>query len=139
MIKKTFSTTTNEITSAQIWTLMADIDNWKTWDSGVEHSELRGRFETGSTFLLKPKGGPKVMIQLLAVEPVTYFKDKTTFLLAKMYGEHWYEETPEGVKITITMTMKGLLAGLWNKIVMKDIVTHLADDVQCQIAAAKKL
>jgi hypothetical protein len=56
-----------------------------------------------------------------------------------MCGEHWYEDVPGGVKITVTMTMKGMLATLWNKIVMKDIAAHFEEDVTSQIAASKKL
>jgi len=56
-----------------------------------------------------------------------------------MYGEHFYENTPEGLKMTITMTISGFLAFLWNKIVMQDIVNHLAEDIKTQIHEAKKL
>ncbi|MEJ7681904.1 MAG: SRPBCC family protein [Segetibacter sp.] len=139
MIQKTFSTTTTLITKEQIWKLMSDVNNWKTWDETVEYAELQGEFKTGSTFILKPKGGPKVKINLMDVQRPIYFKDKTTFPLAEMYGEHWYEDTPQGLKITVRMTMKGLLAALWNKLVMKDIVDNMEYDINSQIAAAKKL
>ena len=56
-----------------------------------------------------------------------------------MYGEHWYEETPQGLKITVTMTNTGILSALWNQIVMKDIVSRLADDQKALIEAAKKI
>lgn len=131
--------TTTAVTQAQIWQLIADVDNWNRWDAGVTSSRLHGRFETGHSFTLQPQGGPKVRIQLEEVREREYFRDLTRFPLAKMYGEHWYEVTPEGLKLTITMTMKGLLAPLWNKIVMKNIVAGLEQDVQCQIAAAAKL
>jgi hypothetical protein len=139
MIQKTFSTTTTHATQEQLWKLMSNINAWKTWDNTVEHAELQGEFKTGSTFLLRPKGGPNVKIKLVDVQPLTYFKDQTTFPLAKMHGEHWYEKTPQGLKITVTMTMTGLLAVLWNKIVMKNIVAHLEEDIKNQVAAAGKL
>ncbi|KQN36049.1 polyketide cyclase [Pedobacter sp. Leaf41] len=138
MLQKTFSLTTKEINKEQIWKLMSDVNNWKNWDTSVENSELKGKFETGSGFLFKPKGGPNVNIKLIDVKPYTYFKDETNFPLAKMNGEHWYEETAEGLKITITMTMTGALSFLWNRIVMKGIVAQLEDDITNQIKNASK-
>ncbi|NML39818.1 polyketide cyclase [Chitinophaga sp. G-6-1-13] len=139
MIQHSYSLTTTAVTQAQIWKLISDIDNWKSWDTGVTSSQLHGRFETGQHFTLQPQGGPKVRIQLEEVRANEYFRDLTRFPLAKMYGEHWYEVTPEGLKLTVTMTMKGLLAPLWNKIVMKNIVAGMEEDVQRQIEAAGKL
>lgn len=139
MIQKTYSQTTTEISREKIWQLMSDVNQWKTWDESIDDASLDGEFKTGSQFMLKPKGGPKVRIRLTDVRPDGYFKDQTSFPLAKMHGEHWYEETPEGLKITTTMTMTGLLARLWYKMVMKDIAANLASDINTQISAAKKL
>jgi Polyketide cyclase / dehydrase and lipid transport len=139
MQQKTISTITRECTKEQIWKLMSNVNDWNKWDNSVEFSELQGEFQTGSTFLLKPKGGPKIRIGLEEVKPVAYFKDRTTFPLAKMYGEHWYEDTPEGLKVTVTMTITGLLSGLWYKLVMKDIVQRQPEEIQTQIAEAKKI
>jgi hypothetical protein len=139
MIQHTFSMHTSKIVAAQIWQLMADVDNWKTWDDTVEKSKLNGPFEAGSTFLLRPKGGPNVNIKLVDVQPQKYFKDETRFPLAKMHGEHWYEETSKGLKITVTMTMRGPLSFLWNKLVMKGIVGGLEQDIKNQVEAAKNI
>ena len=139
MQQKTFSTITTACTKEQIWKLMSNVNDWNKWDNSVEHSELQGDFKTGSVFLLKPKGGPKVRIKLVEVKPPAYFKDQTMFPLAKMNGEHWYEDTPQGLKITVTMTITGLLSGLWYKLVMKDIVQRLPEEIKSQIAEAKKL
>nr|WP_305049520.1 hypothetical protein [Elizabethkingia bruuniana] len=56
-----------------------------------------------------------------------------------MYGEHLYEETKDGLKITITMTVEGILGFIWVKLVAKDIVDNLADDISNQIKNANKL
>lgn len=139
MITKTFSTITKEITAEQIWKLMTDVNGWKRWDTSVDYSELHGEFKAGIFFTLKPKGAPKIKVQLLEVRSPFYFKDVTNFLLAKMYDEHLYEDTSEGLKITSTLTMHGPLAFLWNKIVMKNIVGHLPEDIKLQISEAKKI
>lgn len=139
MITQSYSFTTREVNKEQIWKLLSDVDNWKNWDTSIHDAKLVGEFKTGSSFILHPKGSGKIKIKLVDVRPTSYFKDLTVFPLAKMYGEHWYEETPDGLKITIKMTIQGLLASLWNRIVMKDIVKHLPDDVVMQIEASRKL
>ncbi|MCZ8342423.1 MAG: SRPBCC family protein [Leptospira sp.] len=139
MIKNSYSFITKEITQEQIWALIKDVNQWKNWDTKLENSELIESFSPGNHFVIRPKGGPNVKIQLVEVREKSYFKDLTKFPFAKMYGEHFYENTSEGLKITITMSISGPLAFLWNKIVMKDIVTHLPEDVKTQIHEAKKI
>ena len=139
MIQKTFTLTTTEVSQEQIWKVISNVNQWSVWDVGVEFAELQGKFESNSSFLLHPKGGPKIKIKLVEVRERTYFKDMTTFPLAKMYGEHWYEETPQGLKIIVTMTITGILAALWYKIVMKDIVAGLEKDQKALITEATKI
>ncbi|MCL1665884.1 SRPBCC family protein [Elizabethkingia ursingii] len=139
MWRKSYSIITKEVTKEQIWKLTTDINNWKNWDNSVEDSKLLGDFKVGSLFILKPKGGPKVKIKLVEIEPNKKFTDLTEFPLAKMYGEHLYEETRDGLKITVTMTVKGLLSFVWVRLVAKDIVNNLVDDIANQIKNAKKL
>ncbi len=134
-----YSIVTNEVTKEQLWKLTTDIDNWKNWDDTVEYSKLLGGFAVGQYFMLKPKGGPTVKIKLIEIETFKKFIDLTTFPFATMYGEHLYEETAQGLKITITMTVRGLLSKLWVKLVAKDIVDHLPQDIANQIAHAKML
>lgn len=139
MWTKSYSAITAEITKEQIWKLTTDINNWKNWDDSVEYSALLGEFKVGNYFILKPKDGPKVKIKLLEIIENKKFTDLTTFPLAKMYGEHIYEETTEGLKITITMTVKGVLSFLWVRLVAKGIVDYLPTDVANQIANAKRI
>ena len=139
MIQKTFLTITKEIRAEQIWKLMTNVDDWKRWDKSITASRLHGQFAAGSFFTLKPKGGPDVKAELLEVKAPSYFKDITKFPLARMYDEHLYENTPEGLKITSVLTMKGPLAFLWHMIVMKDLAAQMPEHIQEQIAEAKKL
>jgi polyketide cyclase/dehydrase/lipid transport protein len=139
MWSKTHSIVTKEVTREQLWKLYSDIDNWHTWDSGVESARLEGKFEVGSYFQLKPKGGPKVRIQLVEIIPNRKFVDMTRFPLAKMYGEHTFEDTTEGVRMTITMKVEGILAGLWRRIVAQGIVDKLPGEMAHQVRTAAAL
>jgi hypothetical protein len=63
----------------------------------------------------------------------------TRFPLAKMFGEHRFEETSEGLKITTTMTMYGILSKLWVKLVAQEIADAVPADIEQQIKTASKL
>jgi len=139
MWTRTYSVTTKKVTKEQIWKLVADVNNWHTWDNSIEFAKLEGRFEKGNYFTLRPKGGPNVKIKLIETVENKKFTDLTKFPLAKMYGEHLFEETSEGLKVSCTISVKGLLGFLWVKIVAKKIVESLPTDVQNQINAASKL
>jgi len=130
---------TREVTKEQVWKLFSDVDRWHTWDGGIEYARLQGKFEAGNHFILKPKKGPQVKIKLVEVVENRKFVDCTTFLLAKMYGEHTYEDTAEGLRMTTTMTVVGPLSFLWRRIVAQEIADGLPVEMVEQVKAAKKL
>jgi hypothetical protein len=74
LCEKSYSVFTKEVTKEQLWKLTTDINHWKDWDDTVEYSNLLGAFKEGS-FILKPKGGPKVKIKLIEVIPFLKFTD----------------------------------------------------------------
>jgi Polyketide cyclase / dehydrase and lipid transport len=139
MWPQTHSVVTKEVTKEQMWKLLADVNNWHKWDSEIDYAKMEGKFEKGNYFELKPKGAPKVRIELVETVENRKFVDLTKFPLAKMYGEHTFEETPDGLKITTTMRVEGLLSFLWVKLVAKGIVDGLPNETEQQIKFAKKL
>jgi Polyketide cyclase / dehydrase and lipid transport len=139
MWAKSYSIETNEVTGEQMWKLFADVNNWHTWDSGVEFAKLEGQFEKGNHFEFQPKGGPKLKIEIVEATANKSFTDFTKFPLAKMYGEHTFEETANGLKITTTMKVEGLLGFVWRRLVAQKITDALPDDMQQQIKTARML
>ena len=139
MWKKSHSIVTKEATKEQMWKLFSDVNNWQHWDTGIEYARMDGAFERGNHFILKPKKGPKVKIELYETVPNKKFIDLTKFPLAKMYGEHTFEETSGGLKITTTMTVEGPLGFLWKRLVAQDIVNALPTEMEQQVKYASKL
>ena len=138
MWTKTYSIVTKEVTKEQMWELFADVNNWHTWDDGIEFARMEGAFEQGNFFTLRPKGGPDVKVELLETEVNKRFLDVTRFPLAKMYDEHLFEETAGGLRMTNTLTVTGLLGFFWVKIVAQKIADALPADMLQQIKAASK-
>lgn len=139
MWTKSHSIVTKEVTKEQMWKLFADVNNWHTWDEGIEFAKMEGKFEKGNFFTLRPKGGPNVKVELLETVENKSFLHVTKFPLAKMFDNHTFEETPQGLKITNTISVTGVLGFLWRKIVAQKIVDSLPNDMQTQIKAASKL
>ena len=139
MWTKSDSIVTKEATKEQMWKLFTDINNWHVWNSEIEFAKLEGKFEAGNHYLIQPKNGRIVKVKLLKVVENKHCLELGEFLLAKMYYDHIIEETPNGLKITSTITMTGLLSLLWVQLVVKKIANTMASHVQEQIKVASKL
>ena len=138
MWEKTYSTTTKSVSAAQMWRLFADVNNWHHWDTQIEYAQMTGEFVQGNYFFIQVKKGPKVKIELIETEKDRKFVDLTKFPGARMTGEHRFEESKEGLKITTTMRVTGMLGFLWRKIVAQEIVNSLPEETLRQIEAAQR-
>jgi len=139
MWTKSHTIVTNEVTKEQMWKLFTDINNWHVWNNEIEFAKLEGKFETGNNYLIQPKNGRTVNVELLEVVENKHCLESGKFPLAKMYYDHILEETANGLKITSTITMKGLLSFLWVQMVVKKIAATMASHVEQQIKVASKL
>jgi hypothetical protein len=73
------------------------------------------------------------------VDQITLNRNEGSNKGAAMYDDHQFEETPEGIRITSTMTVVGVLGFLWRKIVVQDIVDKLPAEMLNQVKAASAL
>ncbi len=139
MWTKTHTIVSKDVTGQQMWKLFSDVNNWHKWDDGIEYASIDGKFEQGNSFILKPKGGPKVKIELVEAVAGKKFVDLTRFPLAKMYGTHTFEETSEGLRMTTTMKVEGPLGFLWKKLVAEKIANGLPTEMVAQARYASIL
>jgi len=139
MWTRSHAVTTKEVSKEQIWKLFSEVNTWHLWDKGIVYAKLDGKFEVGNTITLKPNDGPVVKIKITEVVENKKFSDYAIFPGAKMYDEHVFEETPDGLKITITISVKGVLSFIWVKLVAKNLVDNLPGDILEQIKYASKL
>jgi hypothetical protein len=137
MWTRSYSVVTKEVTKEQMWKMWSDVNHWTTWDKSLELASMDGKFEAGNFYNFQPKGGPKMKIKIHETVENQSFTDLTTFPLAKMYGKHTFEQTSDGLRVTTTMTVVGILGFLWRKIVAQKIVNDLPKDIEIQINAAK--
>jgi uncharacterized protein YndB with AHSA1/START domain len=139
MWSRTYSKTVQGLKAEQVWKVWTDLNQWHTWQSDIEYAKLEGEFKVGNTFLLKPKGGPKVNIEIIKVEPNRQFTDLTRFPGAKMYGSHEFVIQGDELEIKTTMSIEGPLSFVWRKIVAEDVVNGMMEQTENLIEKAKSV
>ena len=110
MWSKSYSKTVEGLNVEKLWEVWIDVNQWHTWQGDIEYAKLEGEFKVGNTFLLKPKGGPKVKIEIIRVERNKVFTDLTRFPFARMYGSHEFIMHGDELEIRTTMSIEGWLS-----------------------------
>jgi len=137
MWSKSFSKTVRGLDIDKVWRVWTDVDQWHTWQDDIEYAKLKGDFRAGNTFLLKPKGGPKVNIEIIRVEPNKIFTDLTKFPLARMYGSHEFIMHGDELEIKTTMSIEGFLSFFWRKLVAEGVANGMPEQTERLIAKAR--
>ena len=132
---KSYSKVFQGITKADVWRAWSDVNSWPTWDSELDYCKMDAAFVKGTQFILKPKGGPNVNITLSDVKPNESFTDYCKFFGATMYDAHTLEDTPDGLRITNTITMTGPLRFVWIHLVVKNIVASLPKQMDALVGS----
>jgi len=125
------------VSAERIWKIWSDVDRWHTWQKDTKYARIEGPFRPGTKFVLKPKGGPRVRIEIVEARKNECFVDLTRFPLAKMYGSHLFVERDGELELTTTMTIQGPFSFLWRKLVAEGIVRGLPDQTEWLIEAAR--
>jgi hypothetical protein len=136
---KSHSKIYKNVSKENIWLIWSDVNNWPKWDKELEYCKMDHSFVKGTQFILKPKSGPKVKITLSEVMPHRKFTDYCKFPGAIMVDDHELEETPEGVRITNTITVKGLLSFIWVRLVAKNVAKSIPINNDALVDLARTL
>lgn len=113
----------------------ADMATWPEWNADTEWVRLDGPFATGSTGVLKPKGGPKTKFVIAKVSD-DEFIDVSRLVGARLTFHHQVAVLPEGTEVRVAVSLTGPLAFLWNAILGKGIKESLQRDLEALDAAA---
>jgi uncharacterized protein YndB with AHSA1/START domain len=137
MWSRSYSKTVSGLDVERVWKVWTDINQWHTWQADIEYAKLDGDFKVGNAFLLKPKGAPKVNIELIKVEPNKVFTDLTKFPLARMYGSHEFIMHGDELEIRTTMSIEGGLSFLWRKLVAEGVANGMPEQTDRLIEKAR--
>lgn len=134
---KSYSHVYPGVTKSDVWRLWVDVNHWPTWDKDLEYCQLKGNFEQGNHFILKPRGGPKVKLFLSEVIEHKTFTDYCCFFGATMYDIHELEETPTGLRITNTIKVTGPLRFIWIHLVAKNVFKNIPIQTDALVKLAR--
>ncbi len=101
---------TTKASVKNIWKVWSDVKGWSNWDHELEWAELDGDFAPGVEGRLKAKDWPVSTFVMTEVEWEKSFKDLSKMPLTQMEFNHTIEPSKEGVRITHSVSVKGLLA-----------------------------
>jgi hypothetical protein len=82
MWSRIYSRTVEGLSREEIYAVWSDIDRWPEWLDDVERTRLEGPFAKGVFFAFKPKGGPKLRLEVTEATHGKSFTDVTRFPLA---------------------------------------------------------
>ena len=114
---------TEETTASieDIWNIWKDVENWNSWDHGIEYSTIDGPFEVGVEGTLKPKGGPLVKTELTQVEPKKMFVNEAKLFLARIIVTHFISQLEGKTLVTHKIEMSGPLAFFFSFVIGRNM------------------
>ena len=136
--KKSYSAIYSNITPEQIWSIWSNIEKRPLWDDDTEWAKIEGEFSKGNTFLFKPNNGPKLTMHITESTVNKSFTDSCKFPLAQLCGVHELKVLPDGLELTTTIIVKGLLAWFWARVVARGIVASLPHQTDLLVKVARE-
>lgn len=131
------TTQTTTATPQAIFALWADINNWATYDDGIEWAKTTDPFAVGSHYTIKPKGGPKVKATIEIVETDKHFVDVSHLPGARLAFDHKLSQQAGVTTVDLTMSLSGPLTWLWTRILGKNQQADLEKSTAKLIATAE--
>jgi len=125
-------------TKEQIWNHWSDVDNWNTWDSTVEYSELYGDFREGTKGMNKPIGAPKYEFIITNCKTFESFTNRSYLPLCKVDFTVTLVETHNGLLITQRVEMTGFLSFFFSKVIGNKIGKGVYKGLEDLIESAEK-
>lgn len=123
----------------QVWRVWEDVENWKSWDHGIEYSTLDGPFAEGSCGELKPKEGPLVKTRLTHVDPMNAFVDEAKLPLTRIIVHHSLVVDEGVTRVTHRIEMQGVLAFFFAIVIGRTMKENLPHEMAAMVKRAEQL
>jgi len=125
-----------DVSAQALYSAIIDIDSWNKWDAGLEYTRLQSEMRAGATFVLKPKGGPKVKMSIDDVAPFRLV-DTAHLVGAKLKTTHEYVPTGTRTAIHFGIEVWGPLELLWRKILGESQIKEAPAQLAAFVAYAR--
>jgi hypothetical protein len=125
------ATCRSDLAPEALYHAVSQVCRWPEWDPELDSVTCdQAVATTGTRFVLKPKGGPRVRLVVEEAAPPRRFTDIAFLPLARMRTVHAFEALPEGgTRVTQRFETSGLLAWLWDRVLVRGQVAGAAAQV----------
>ncbi|MDW3194324.1 MAG: SRPBCC family protein [Cytophagales bacterium] len=106
---------TTSASGEAIWEIWTDVDQWKSWDSGLQDASIEGPFELNAKGMILSLEGRKSKFQVVAFEPGRSYTFKTNLPLGGLYVKRILAVETGKTTFTHEVWFKGLTGGLFAK------------------------
>jgi ligand-binding SRPBCC domain-containing protein len=113
------------------------IERWPEWDHELKSTEHSGPLKAGTTFFLTPKGGPQVKMEITAAERPCRFGDVAHLPFAAMHTDHRFEQDGGRTLMTVTISVSGPLAFVWDRLVARKQAAGAAEHARAFLEFAE--
>lgn len=138
---KTYThTTITGVPAEALYRTIVDIGRWPEWDTDIEGTSHDGNLQQGARFTLKPKGGPKVAMEIVTAVAPTTFIDLSRLPLGRMRTSHQFTTQADGnTRIDVKVEVFGPLAFLWDRIVARKQAAGAEEQMRAFISYAERV
>ena len=103
-------------TPAAVFALWSDPTTWSVWDPEVRAVEFTAPCVVGARGRLRPASGPALTFTVTALRQDELFTDTARLPGARLEFEHLVATNAEGSRISVTVRVRGPLAGFWRRL-----------------------
>jgi len=104
----------------RVWSLVAEIDRWPSWNPAVKSAKLHGAFNVGTIFTWK-SGGISIVSMLQEIDPTSKLVWTGKAMGTRVIHVWDFQKTPAGVLIRTSESFEGWMVSLMRKTMQKTL------------------
>lgn len=130
---------TVDVKVEDLWPVLADVSSWPSIDGNIDYLTIDEAPASGATFILKPKGGPRLSFTIGDFDPPTRYSDICKMPFAEMHTRHTLEDLSDNTRICVDIEIRGPLNRLWGLMVGRKHAEGLPKQTDRFVAAAQQV
>lgn len=130
---------TVDLNVEHLWPVLADVSCWPAVDGNIDFLTIEEAPASGVTFILKPKGGPRLSFTIGDFAPPTRYSDICKMPLAEMHTRHTLEDLGNKTRISVDIEILGPLNRFWGLMVGRKHAAGLPKQTDRFVAAAQRI
>jgi hypothetical protein len=93
--------------SQAVWRVLADLDQWASWDTSMDWVRLEGPFQVGSQVTMKPKGQDPITSVILEATENQAYADQTDLGEVTLRFSHTLQPLAGGTRVIHRLEITG--------------------------------